>query len=196
MATIVHEIKVISTGFPGAPGFTTFYFNGEDSTDRDNQFRHVKAFLELAKGLFPNTWSAAVQAEGRVLTASSGVLDTTTTVPADGTANPSVGTAAVATFGAGAAGICISYTTTGINRGRRVRGRTYLVPISAGVYGPDGTIDNAFLAGIRTAFQTWATDPLEFGVWSRPREGSGGVLYPVDAVSIKDKAAVLTSRRQ
>lgn len=195
MATLVHEVKIRSAGFPGAPGWTTFYFDGEDPTERSNQFRWCKDYLEGVKGLFPAQWTAAVQAEGRVLITGSGALDSNTTIPDDGTGNTVIGADPSGAFGSGASGMCISLTTAGVNRARRVRGRTYLVPISNGVYGPDGTIADAFLAGLRPFMQTLFTDPRQVGVYSRPRAGVGGAFFPVATVRIADKAAVLTTRR-
>lgn len=195
MSTLTHEVKIRSAGFPGAPGWTTFYFNGEDPTALANHFRWAREYLTSISGLFPAQWSAAVQAEGRLLQTVTGDLDTTTTIPADGTGNAVTGTDPSGAFGSGASGVCISLTSTGVNRTRRVRGRTYIVPVSSGVYGPDGTIADAFLGPLRTGFQTLFTEVRAPGVYSRPRLRLGGAWFPVSTIRISDKAAVLTSRR-
>lgn len=195
MGVNVHEIKIKSSGFPGAPGWTTLYFDGDDPTLFFNQYRHAKTFLGIIRGVFPSTWTAAVQPAGKLLVAASGVLVQETTLPPDGTGDPVVGTDGSPGYGSGASGMCISWRTAGVNRGHNVRGRSYLVPIGSGVYGIDGTIVDAFLPDLRNLLTAWALEPNNFGVWSRPRLGVGGAFFEATQATISDQAAVLTSRR-
>lgn len=96
-------------------------------------------------------------------------------------------------------GAVISWQTSQIVRGRRLRGRTFLVPCSSTAFQTDGTIDSTVLTtfgnaatGLRTAGTL-----TELVVYSRPTgpgatDGTGGV---VNAHRIPDMAAVLRSRR-
>lgn len=195
MSVLVHETKIRTAGFPGAPGWTTFYFDGDDPTQLANQFRWTRDYAVAVAGLFPTEWSATVQTEGRLLVTASGVLQQTTVIPDDGTGSTVLGTQVGVGFGAGPAGVCISMTSAGVNRGRKVRGRTYLVPCAPNVYQSDGTIAEQVLNGFRPGIQAIFTDGRKLGVWSRPRLGAGGAFFLVATTSIRDKAAVLTSRR-
>lgn len=195
MPTLVHEVKIQSSGFPGAPGWTTFYFDGEDPTQLANQFRWAREYLVMVAGLFPVAWSAIVQTEGRLLQTATGILDTTTLIPDDGTGNVVPGSNTASGFGPGPTGLCISLTSVGVNRGRRVRGRSYVVPMAADIYESDGTIRPAYLTAYRPLVQALFTDTRKVGIWSRPRLGTGGAFFVVSSTRISDKAAVLTSRR-
>lgn len=195
MSNYVHEVKLRTSGFPGGPGWTTFYFDGDDGPILVNQFRWVREYAQAVAGLFPAEWNAVVQTEGRLLLTATGALQATTIIPDDGTANVVVGLQAAGGFGPGPAGMCIAMTSAGVNRGRKVRGRTFLVPVSPNVYQADGTITDQVLNGFRPGIQAIFTDGRKVGVWSRPRLGVGGAFFLVSATSIKDKAAILTSRR-
>jgi hypothetical protein len=123
------------------------------------------------------------------------MLESITTIPADGTGDAIVGVAGGAAFSAGPAGICVSWTTGGVNRGRTVRGRTFVVPVSATVFEADGTIATSVLPALAPAALSWAVDDPPFGIWSRPVAGAGGAWFPVVSAHITDQAAILTSRR-
>lgn len=98
-------------------------------------------------------------------------------------------------------GACITWTTGGIvmgaaGRPRRLRGRTFLVPIGGDAYDTDGTLKPAHVA----AFQTLADGIRGAGglaVWHRPVGvgAANGNSYGVIAGSVRDKVAVLRSRR-
>lgn len=93
-------------------------------------------------------------------------------------------------------GVCVSWLTGGIINGRRLRGRTFLVPVSGGAWDTDGTFQPAAL----TQFQAFATQMLASGplaVWHRPTTvgGTDGNSYGVIASRITDRTAILTSRR-
>lgn len=97
-------------------------------------------------------------------------------------------------------GACIGWTTGGIVNGtkgpRKLRGRSFLVPLAGPVYQGDGTITDTELVklqeiadGLRTA------GPL--AVWHRPTTvgGSDGNSYAVLSARVRDKVAFLKSRR-
>lgn len=97
-------------------------------------------------------------------------------------------------------GACIGWTTGGIVSGsagpRKLRGRTFLVPLSTAVYENNGTISAASL----TQLQDIANDLMAAGplaVWHRPTTpgGSDGNSYGVIAAKVRDKVAYLSSRR-
>lgn len=97
-------------------------------------------------------------------------------------------------------GACVTWNTGGIVPGkkgpRRLRGRTFLVPLSSGAYEPNGTLRDSGLADI----QSWASSMLAGGplaVWHRPNAALGlvGNSYGVQSFKVRDKVAFLSSRR-
>lgn len=98
-------------------------------------------------------------------------------------------------------GACITWTTGGIvtgvtGKGRRLRGRTFLVPLTSGCYDIDGTLTTATFADVQTfAANLMAAGPL--AVWHRPttKGGSNGTSYAVLSSKVRDHVAFLGSRR-
>lgn len=112
-----------------------------------------------------------------------------TTVNASGPANCAAGV-----------GACIEWSTGGIVNGkkgpRRLRGRTFLVPLHSSMYDTDGTISGQGLNSLKTfADNLAAAGPL--GIWHRPTTvgGTDGSSSAVLSHNVRDKVAILTSRR-
>lgn len=96
---------------------------------------------------------------------------------------------------AGAAGGRVDWLTGAVIAGRRLRGRTYIVPLAAVAYENDGTLTAATITQftsaanlVRTGLQSNGT-PLV--VFSRTH----GVVQDVTGVVVNDKTAILRSRR-
>lgn len=102
---------------------------------------------------------------------------------------------------AAGAGACITWTTGGIVNGpsgipRRLRGRTFLVPLTTACYDSDGTLTAATFADVATfGTNLRAAGPL--AVWHRPttKGGTDGNSYAVLSHKVRDKVAWLGSRR-
>jgi hypothetical protein len=97
-------------------------------------------------------------------------------------------------------GISIRWNTASVVSGHLLRGRTYIVPTSGATFDTTGTIGTTTLASFQTAANAFVTTgggatDWRFVVWHRPVGGSGGVFGSVLTATIKDVAAVLTSRR-
>ena len=97
-------------------------------------------------------------------------------------------------------GACISWTTGGIVTGlkgpRKLRGRTFLVPLQNGAYDADGTLTTGTVAALQSAANAMqASGPL--AIWHRPTSpgASNGNSYGVISARVKDKVAILRSRR-
>lgn len=96
----------------------------------------------------------------------------------------------------GGVGACINWTTAGIVAGKRVRGRTFVVPLAASVFDTDGTLSSATVGALSTAAADLITDVgSELVIWSRPRVGLDGSVHPVVAGSCADRVAWLQSRK-
>ena len=93
-------------------------------------------------------------------------------------------------------GACIGWLTGGIVNGRKLRGRTFIVPLSGPAYDSDGTIGAGALSAVGAlANGLMAAGPL--AVWHRPTTtgGTDGNSYGVVANRVRDKVAFLSSRR-
>ena len=98
---------------------------------------------------------------------------------------------------AAVAGACVTWLTQGVLAGKRVRGRTFLVPMGAGGLQNDGTLSTAEVSAINTAASNLIAAAPEFTIWRRPtsKAAADGSSHPVLAFRVQDKTAFLTSRR-
>ena len=185
------RIVVRMDGWAGAPGFMTFYSGAagvlKAATD---------AFIGGVAPAFPSSVTFTVPAEGDLVLDSDGTLagswtsGSATTIPGGGD-----------TLFAAPSGACVSWTTGDIvtgsaGRPRRLRGRTFLVPLAHNLYASDGTIDAASLTNLRNRASTFWVDG-SLVVWHRPTTvgGTDGFAGDVIGSDVKDKVAVLRSRR-
>lgn len=190
----VIQVKILWQGFTGAPGYTTLNFLGS-GTDEDESAEAIEAadaFATTVAPLLANGTSLTVQAEAEVFDEATGELLAVHAVdPA-----PSAHVGASGAQGPLPTGAVISWTTPGINRGRKVRGRTYIVPLSLASYQSDGTLLGAVVTTLTSAATALVAHPdSSFGVWSRPRAGAGGAFFGATTWRVPDMAAVLRSRR-
>lgn len=196
----IAKISVNWTGFNGAPGYTNLYFrdfetSGLDQAIIDGSVAKVESWVSSIQTRVPNTVTLQVQQTVPIIESTTGTLVrfmNATTAPA---ARVGSGTGAYSA----AAGACVNWYTDGVRNGRRVRGRSFIVPLAGSALATDGTIDNTQLTGLRSASTTMAAvgGTGDLGVWARPT-GPGatdGVWYSVTSVTVPDKTAVLRSRR-
>jgi hypothetical protein len=184
----------------GGTGYSVFAHEDELTPSAQQTWANaVRTFLNAITPLMPNDVSISFPAETVQVNTSTGTLIGVTAVTA-----PASITGASAAAYAAPSGARVDWITAGIVNGRRVRGRTYLVPLISTAYDTDGTINSTNLATISTAAASYITnatigsaDPV---VWSRPlivddaleRAGSSHVITGRLAV---DKAAILRGRR-
>jgi hypothetical protein len=92
----------------------------------------------------------------------------------------------------------VTWTTATFVHGRRLKGRTFLVPLESGCFAPDGSLDDGTRTLLQAAVDTLVTSGEDhFVIWHRPTTvgGSDGLTGDVVAGTIRDRGAVLTSRR-
>ena len=102
------------------------------------------------------------------------------------------------------AGACVTWSTGGIRelsgKPRRVRGRTFIVPISQMATGLDGTLDDAARGKFLEAANNLRS-PLagyNLGVYCRPGSDNvaqPGIFHSVTGARVTDQVAILRSRR-
>lgn len=154
----------------------------------------LSAFQTNAQ-IFTNQTSVTVPVSGDTIEDTTGALVGTWSATGGGTMTGS--NTGIVAAGVGA---CITWKTGGIVTGkkgpRRLRGRTFIVPLAAACYDSDGTIASGALANlVQLADGIMGAGPL--AVWHRPTTvgGTNGTSYGVLSNNVRDKVAVLTSRR-
>lgn len=190
----VYRVTAQWTGFPGAPGYSNFHF-GEftGGLEVDQTRTRVGDFFSALAADLPAGVSISVSPTVEIYDEASGVLqdyvegEETIEISAT-TAGPNY---------AGPVGAVVNWITATVANGRRIRGRTFIVPLATVSYANDGTLATNTLNRLRVAANDLIADDFnsQFSVWSRPRNGGAGVLAPVTAARVPDLAAVLRSRR-
>lgn len=151
----------------------------------------VRTFFEAIKGLVPGgiTWSYPPE----VLE-----LDTTTkqlidvhsiSPPAD-----SVSGAASSSHSRPSGGR-VDWLTSAVVNGRRLRGRTYIVPLSGAQYDSAGSLTTTAITALEAAANTYRSTGVFTEatpvVWSRTH----GILADIVGSNVDDRASILRSRR-
>lgn len=187
------------TGFSGAPGYSNFFFSGGFldgglfGDEAQLLADRVADAFEAASIILPGSVSVSIEPEVPVIDSDTGVIQSFNTIePPD-----AVDGSGTSGEYAGPAGAVVTWRTGDLRNGRRIRGRTFMVPLRAFVYEGDGTLTTLAQSTLRNFADTLMGGELDgdLGVWSRPVGGSGGVFATVTGYTIPDMVAVLRSRR-
>lgn len=197
----IYKVTAAWTGFNGAPGYSNFYwgdpseFEGNVPISASDAANEISFFLEGIKSLLPNNVRVTIQSDVPVLEPETGKLQMATT---GGNFGPTIGTGGAGAYAA-PVGAVVNYRTNGVRNGRRVRGRTFLVPLANTANEADGTLSSAALSTLQTASNNLLTPATarQLVVFARPttKGGTDGNWFPVQSARISDRVAVLRSRR-
>lgn len=190
----IFRITAEWTGFPGAPGYSTFHFQGSSpGSGAEGERSRVRAFFaafsqDLAGGT-TITVLPTIQVYDEATGMMTGLIDDTTTLTP--VAAPTTGNYA------GPSGGMVQWNTGTVVNGRLLRGRTFLVPLGTTAYDNTGTLATATIGRINTGASelSGAGFASGFGVWSRPQSGGTGAFAEVNGHRVPDKVVVLRSRR-
>lgn len=196
------KVRTHWAGTSGGPGLTQHMISRQDDTAPTpsdalaacNAVRHLWTSL-IAQ--LPNELTLTVDPQVDLIDETSGQLINTlvaTPTPAGVTGTASAGYAA-------GCGIKITWETGQVANGRRKRAFTYVVPAAGGLYDTDGTLTSSALGSFNTAADNMLNDlntaSLKLNAYHRPAKGAstGGIAYAVSSRTVKDKTAILRSRR-
>lgn len=181
-------VTVLWTGFPGAPGYTRFYWDVASAPD----LAAYQAFFVGIADRIPSNTTVQVQNTGNLIDESDGSVMGSWSGPAQA-AIPGTGSGAYAA----PSGAHINWRTGDIKNGRRVRGRSFLVPLYGGAYDSDGSIAATVLTDLRGNLATLVTALVgsDARIWSRPTQSAAGTAHEIVSADIPDKTATLRSRR-
>lgn len=167
------------------------------AADAQSAADRLNAFINGIKTLIPSPVSLQVLPEFEVVDETNGNLTNFLTA---GATTAIAGTASSTSFYMGTTGAVLTWRTNGVRNGRRVRGRTFLVPLSGAAWDTNGTLN----AGAHTTLGTAAnalistTGTPDLGVWARPSgpAASDGAWHPISGYTIPDVGTILRSRRE
>jgi len=196
--TDLYRIRAAWTGFPGAPGVSTFYGLTSGTSLSD-----LRAFFLAIATQLPADVTVQVENTGDVIEDTTGALtgawSDAPVLPVTGSAPPPY---------AAPTGVMLKWATTTIVDGHRLKGRTFLVPSAGGVFDIDGSINSASMAVLNGAATVLGAAVLgNIVIWHRPRaarpaDGSRPAVTAragghglITACSVPDEAVVLRSRR-
>lgn len=182
------------TGGRIGTGYSNFFFASTVSTKQ--------AAADAVRAFLSSSYSVGAGLPVGVQIQVRGVVDTIEETNGELTASDAVTPPAVIAGSdssryAAVAGACVTWRTGDFVAGRRVRGRTFLVPAGGQMLQQDGTLDTTFLGFINTAAAALISAAPELRVWRRPTNAAAGdgASFLVGSGLCSDKTAFLTSRR-
>jgi hypothetical protein len=194
----IARVRSIWYGWSGAPGVTVMYFRKRTSSSWGEIAQQIVAQVAAAwaegSDLFNTNIDIIASGDIDILNDATGELLFSIT------GNPSTTTGSGGTYAAPPAdAVLVRYLTDDVYRGHRVRGGTYLAPVSKLVLSNDGTLTpdglsaaEAFADSIRTSGSY-----VQLQTWSRPKNAAkdDGQAFDVTGKSVSTKLAILRSRR-
>lgn len=185
----MYRIRAAWQNWPGAPGVTTFY---QDPAIAQPNAAAVRSFFNTLAPLLPAGLTITVPSTGDIIEENTGALSGSWSV----TPAPTVVTGTGTGNYAGNAGGVVHWLTTTVVNGRRVRGRSFIVPLIGSAFFTDGSLATATIGTMSTAASTMlAATADHFVVWHRPRPGIPGSKAATVSSSVPDLAISLRSRR-
>lgn len=194
MAVIV-KVQAQWQGFQGAPGYTNWYglSDGDAAAAANALGPRMRTFFSALAGLIPAGSTVKVQRTYQVLNSVNGAITSETALSAD----PAVVTGTGGGTYSAASGAVVNWETGLFNdAGHRIRGRSYLVPLTA-CYSSDGGLSSTAITQIGAAATAALGGTGGLGVFSRPtpKGASNGTFRTATAGVVHNKACVLRSRR-
>lgn len=205
--TTLYRVRTTWSYTPGGPGYTNLYFGTTDplAAGAQTAVNDVQAFWNAIKGLIPQT--VVLQVDPLVVM----VEDVTSEQVGEiGVATPP---AAITCTGTGLfaapAGCTVQWNTVSFLYGRRVRGRSYIVPLVGSAFEANGTLAAAGNTTLTNAAAALVAGGSNLVVYTRrrlakpadPTTGAPAVTARpggsslVISSTVRDIAAVLRSRR-
>lgn len=194
----IARIRVVWEGWSGGPGVTNLYFRKRTTSSWDqipNQLiGQVEAALTAGADLFNSTVNATVEGDIDILEDTTGELQFSIA----GNLAFVEGTGGTFEAPPGLA-MLVRYLTGEVYRGHRVKGGTYLAPLSKLLIDNDGTPTDAALSAAQAFGDSISVDNSygQLQVWSRPANGAkdDGRAFDVSDATVTNKFAMLRSRR-
>jgi hypothetical protein len=164
------EYRAIWNTPGGGTGYSVFHTTDMvSSSNAQAAANAIRAWFNTLVGLFPDEVSITFDTEVLELDVTGNLLAVYAVTP------PAQVTGTQSTTYNRAAGIRVDWGTGVILSGRRLTGRTYLVPVSSGAFDANGLVTSATVSAIQAANSTLLTSldlVGNLGVWSRTTKGA------------------------
>lgn len=179
----------VVVGWQGAitgPGVSVFHVQGT-VTDVSG---FATFFTSIADRFpVPLTWN--IPSSGDLLESTTGVLTGSWTATGGTTVNATAGE-----LFAAPAGALITWRTPTVVNGRRLQGRTFMVPLGAqNNYDAGGALATACVTDLQNAADALILALPGLSVWHRPQAVGDGAIAGVATALVRDRVSVLRSRR-
>jgi hypothetical protein len=183
------RITALWTGAAGLPGYTRLKFMGDlDAAGATSAAARMRTFFDAIKSFIPQGITIGFNETAQIFNVQRELTgEVAYTVPATVTGG-GIGNYAAPV------GLVVNWITGSFFNGRKVRGRTFIVPASNTAFFSDGTLQSSTMSTVVTAAQALAAGTPNLGITS----GNGVdtfALQNVTGASVPDRAAVLRSRR-
>jgi hypothetical protein len=189
------RVRILSTGFSGATGYTNMYFTSATTANLNAVralFDALKAYLPtVVRFTFPSAGDTIDETDGHLLGGWSGVA------PAD-----VVGTAS-GVYPA-PCGFMLQWKTNGVVDGHRPIAKTFFVPMGTIGLSATGGISATLVTAANAAITTFLGTSAGFSLWHRPIAAKAGPppvaarpggAFPISSGQCSPKTVVLRSRR-
>ena len=184
----LERVLVQWSNFAGAPGIGHHYF----MSGTTNKCASLRAFYAAAAAAAPNNTQIQVNNVGDIIDVATGLIT-------GGWSEPAVAVFSAGGTGAyaGPAGAVVHWLSTAVVAGRRLRGRTFIVPLVNTVFDTSGSLASSYITTLQNAADALVSATLgNYVVYHRPtaagNDGASGQIY---GARVPDLAAVLRSRR-
>jgi hypothetical protein len=180
--TELNQVRVQWTSSVGIDGVSTFYCTGPVG-----QFvNDVKAFFDSIKDLLPSDITLVYPGSGNIINDATGEpVATWVDAPPDPTLCTGGGNYAKPV------GSVVNWQTGLYAGGRQIRGKTFLVPLTAGSFDTDGTVPGVVAGNIRSAANLLAQSASVMVIYSPSNHTNAAVTV----ATVPSIACVLRSRR-
>lgn len=195
------RVKAAWSGFQGAPGLTVFHFSAFDvgagwlPADSQSAVDRVRSFFFGCGPSLPAGVVVQVGSETEIIESTDNSLVEIHAVTAPAPVNGS----ATGTSYASPVGAVVNWRTNEIRKGRRIRGRSFIVPLAGSAFEANGTLSASTITNVQGAATTLRTAAgnARMGVYARPstKDATDGLWAQASANSVPDMGAVLRSRR-
>lgn len=188
--SIIGQGQIIWSGV-GGPGVSTFHFNGLIGDGETPQLLTdaLQGFADALSGLLPNEYQLFGSDEFLILDDTDGALQAARPVV------PWTSTGQATGVYSRAAGAVINWNTGAVVGRRRLRGRTFWVPLVGSAFDANGVLLPSTISTIQNAaanlIEASADTGAPLGVWSPTH----GVTHTATSVSVPTVGAILRSRR-
>lgn len=200
----LHRVNVAWQNWPGAPGLTTLFVTDATQAKIDA----IRTFFNAIAGMIPSGLTIQVPSSGDEIDLGTGEIVNAWSV---GT-TPTVVTGSGAGAYAGNAGMVVHWLTSIVVGGRRIRGRTFIVPVISTQFETNGSPTSAAISTLYTAANNMSialgnslvvfSRPVKAHTKYNPKTGTptavaahGGTSASVSSVRVPDLAISLRSRR-